>query len=402
MRVAIFYINYGEELSEGLKEVIKQVEQVREEMIGIEMDIYVLGRKKGEEQGIKYRKIWKGRSALEEARVIFKEISILQKRKWYEFVVIGDEEIMINSLDYIGAIRNRLMKNRTLGMLGNICTEQEGGRGVQVLSVLGIRQVIDILERIQNEREEVEIKGWKDIIEIAYKGKYERNRIWIEKLEGIKGYREGVSEDVEEYNMVRVGGIEEKKEYVEKYKNRDKRSELEKMIEGKSVAIIGNGEVREDKSEEIDSAEVVIRINNFYNYDSGKVGKRIDGLILTGYSACMETEPSQKEYIQEQKPKLFLLNESINQRIEKLNEKFDGCEIHMLGNQSMETLYTTGTILLKKISQMSNIKSVKLYGFSEGEEWNAYLDEFAQLHRDVCGKGNEEELRKSLIQKWLQ
>ena len=51
---------------------------------------------------------------------------------------------------------------------------------------------------------------------------------------------------------------------------------------------------------------------------------------------------------------------------------------------------------------MSNIKSVKLYGFSEGEEWNAYLDEFAQLHRDICGKGNEEELRKSLMQKWSQ
>ena len=81
-------------------------------------------------------------------------------------------------------------------------------------------------------------------MEIAYKGKYERNRIYIEKLEGIKGYREGVSEDVEEYNMVRVRGIEEKKEYIEKYKNRDKRSELEKMLEGKSVAIVGNGEVK--------------------------------------------------------------------------------------------------------------------------------------------------------------
>ena len=89
----------------------------------MEMDIYVLGRKRGKEGNIEYRKIWKGRSALEEARVIFKEISILQKRKLYEFVVIGDEEIMINNLDYIGAIKNRLMKNRTLGMLGNICTE---------------------------------------------------------------------------------------------------------------------------------------------------------------------------------------------------------------------------------------------------------------------------------------
>lgn len=64
------------------------------------------------------------------------------------------------------------------------------------------------------------------------------------------------------------------------------------MLEGKDVVIVGNKEEEEDKSEEIDSGDVVIRINNFYNYGSGKVGKRVDALILTGYSACIGTEPS--------------------------------------------------------------------------------------------------------------
>lgn len=66
----------------------------------------------------------------------------------------------------------------------------------------------------------------------------------------------------------------------------------------------------------------------------------------------------------------------------------------------METLYTTGTILLKKISQMSGIKSVRLYGFSKGDEWNSYLEEFGQLHKVMCSDNNEEELRQNLMKKW--
>lgn len=63
------------------------------------------------------------------------------------------------------------------------------------------------------------------------------------------------------------------------------------MIEGKRVAIVGNMTPSEDLSEEIDAHDVVIRVNNFYNYDSGKVGKKVSALLLSGTSAWMNEAP---------------------------------------------------------------------------------------------------------------
>lgn len=110
--------------------MIERVKEVKGEMEGIEMEIYILGSKEGEEGGVKYKKVRKGGDKVEEAINVLNKITIIQKRSRYEFVVIGDEEIMINNLDYVGAIRNRVMKSGKLNILGNICTEDERGRGV--------------------------------------------------------------------------------------------------------------------------------------------------------------------------------------------------------------------------------------------------------------------------------
>lgn len=165
-----------------------------------------------------------------------------------------------------------------------------------------------------------------------------------------------------------------------------------KSIKGKKVAIVGNAEVNEDCSEEIDSADFVIRFNNFYNYQSEKVGKKIDGLVLTGTSACHDKLPDglsdQKEIIQKYLPKLFLLSEIPNQKITRIHQRYKGCELHMLGNPSWMLPLTSGTIALAMLADYDDVK-VNCYGFSDGDAWEEYNKTYNKGHRATCGISEE-------------
>lgn len=173
------------------------------------------------------------------------------------------------------------------------------------------------------------------------------------------------------------------------------------MIKGKRVAVVGNGSVDKDYSNEIDSADVVIRFNNFYNYDSGNVGKKVDALILTGTSACHDKLPDgltdHKEIIQTYFPSLFLLSEIQNQRITKVHPRFNGCEIKMLGNPSWLLPLTSGTIVLKMLADYDDVK-VNCYGFSNGEEWSSYNETYNKHHKKTCHL-DEDKIRIESLQK---
>lgn len=146
---------------------------------------------------------------------------------------------------------------------------------------------------------------------------------------------------------------------------------------------------------------MVIRFNNFYNYDSGMVGKKVDALVLTGTSACFDKLPGgmsdHKEIIQTYHPKLFLLSEVQNQRITKVHPRFNGCEIKMLCNPSWLLPLTTGTIVLKILADYDDVQ-VNVYGFSSGDEWNAYNETYNKVHRMTCHL-DEDKLRIESLQK---
>jgi hypothetical protein len=47
-------------------------------------------------------------------------------------------------------------------------------------------------------------------------------------------------------------------------------------------------------SKEIDSHDIVIRLNHFYNYDSGLVGKKVDMLFVTPTMAWKKMSPQER------------------------------------------------------------------------------------------------------------
>lgn len=92
---------------------------------------------------------------------------------------------------------------------------------------------------------------------------------------------------------------------------------FQQMVQGKRVAIVGNLTPSEDLSEVIDNHDIVIRLNHFYNYDSGFVGKKVDMLFVTPTDRWkkMSAEERHEEVIREQKPLIFAVKHS--QRIDK-------------------------------------------------------------------------------------
>jgi hypothetical protein len=177
---------------------------------------------------------------------------------------------------------------------------------------------------------------------------------------------------------------------------------LQDYLWGKTVAVIGNGTVDKDYSEEIDSADVVIRLNNFYNYQSGKVGKRVDALVISNLCACMQVspdgKPTQDDIILKYLPKVFIATETENQALNNIHPRYDRCEKNKLQNKASDLRYTTGTILLKMLSEMDNI-NVKLYGFDTENNWNNYLNTYAKHHLNAGGSIEEENLRLTLFNK---
>jgi hypothetical protein len=238
-------------------------------------------------------------------------------------------------------------------------------------------------------------------------------------LDGVKGHLnafEREAEDLSSYTSIafnpnkygakswsRGESLLKMKKYVSNYITLpDKKSSFIDMIKGKKVAIVGNGNVDKDYSSEIDSADIVIRINNFYNYNSNKVGKRTDIVVLSGLAALCDQFPGNTckpdEVIFKFKPHLFILSETSNQRFDKIHSRYNGCNFEMLYNEATDLKYTTGTIILKMIANLPDT-DIKLYGFNTGDNWKSYIAGYGIHHSFTCKEDEELILRQKLINK---
>ena len=153
-------------------------------------------------------------------------------------------------------------------------------------------------------------------------------------------------------------------------------SQFENIINGKTVALVGNGPVTEDLSEEIDSHDVVIRINHFYNYDSGNVGKKVDVIFATPTPIWANMPPDARHWdvIQKQQPTVFILKHEQRVNNEIINNHYKGCKIYGFTPDYIkgEGIYTTGTCALNVLSQCINFKC-DVYGFSFKQDWKYYI-----------------------------
>jgi CMP-N-acetylneuraminic acid synthetase len=183
-------------------------------------------------------------------------------------------------------------------------------------------------------------------------------------------------------------------------------SQFENLINGKTVAIVGNQTITENLSDEIDAHDIVIRLNHFYNYDSGNVGKKVSAIFATPtpFWAEMGPEERHQDIIQEQKPLVFILKheQRINEKI--ISNHYKGCKIYGFTPDYIknEGIYTTGTCALNVLSQCINFQC-DVYGFSFEKDWKSYISSSA-LHYFKTYKEEEpkrleyiEEIKKKKI-----
>ena len=175
---------------------------------------------------------------------------------------------------------------------------------------------------------------------------------------------------------------------------------FQQMIQGKRVAIVGNLTPKKDLSQEIDNHDIVIRLNHFYNYDSGLVGKKVDILFVTPTDGWKKMSPEERhEYvIKEQKPSIFVVKHS--ERIDDIIRKnhFCGCEIFKFAQDLIRgsQVFTTGTASLRILTNCENF-TCDCYCFSFDDEWKHYVDTEAKHY--ASNMNMEERKRCEWIEK---
>lgn len=352
---------------------------------------------------------------------MFKMFCEIYKDFNYNYIITLKEDCMLNYIGFIDALQQRLKKQGREGQMSQISKQVNdiSTEEWQCFSTLGVQSIMNILNGMMNPndphstlmRKRVSMNPYTNVLTSLLLEMSHPTRFNIDKLEGVKtniNYFD-INENDKKENYLAVSfksdkvdrnqSLETMKKVVdEKF---DFESDFIKLVKGKRVAVVGNGDVDKDYSSEIDSADVVVRFNNFYNYDTGMVGKKVDALVLTGTSACFDKLPGgmsdHKEIIQTYHPDIFMLSEVQNQKIVNVHSRFKGCKLGMLGNPSWLLPLTSGTITLKMLADCEDVK-VKCYGFSNGEEWKTYNETYNKGHKMTCHL-DEDKIRIESLQK---
>lgn len=156
------------------------------------------------------------------------------------------------------------------------------------------------------------------------------------------------------------------------------------LIDGRTVAIVGNGTPEHDCSAEIDSADVVVRFNHFYNYDSGRVGKRVDVVIQTFTTAWINSNNKHEQVIREQLPRIFCAKKPQQYRPD-IVAKFLGqvCVSDMSSDLEPYAKFTTGTAFLMWLSSRPRNARFRIYGFPSGEQADRYFKTDARHYASI-------------------
>ena len=185
---------------------------------------------------------------------------------------------------------------------------------------------------------------------------------------------------------------------------------LLQLLRGRRIAIVGNSPVSYNYSTEIDTADVVVRFNDFYNIHSGKVGKRVNIVLQTvakawfeRYSAGLLTKSL--EMVRTQHPDIFLVKRPDNYNTDAHAVYGKGIRIDNLA-RCFEPWwkYTTGTAALcwlaENLTGENAPASIKCYAFSnEGDEtpWDNYITGDAAHYSHVAQE--ERKAQKEAIAK---
>lgn len=152
---------------------------------------------------------------------------------------------------------------------------------------------------------------------------------------------------------------------------------LADLCRGKRVAVVGSATPPEDMSAQIDACDLVIRMNNFYNMGSGRVGRKTDVVVLTPSSAWHNLSDKDKgeDVIREQHPLVFSIRYPERLLDPKVQAFFRGCEFARDdGARPSVQRFTTGTVALSRVAEYAENCTVLAVGYNPREEFLAYLE----------------------------
>lgn len=155
-----------------------------------------------------------------------------------------------------------------------------------------------------------------------------------------------------------------------------------KTFYGRRVAVVGNANPGKNFSEDIDAAEIVVRLNHCANLESGKTGTRINVIIQVPTEAWfrLSEREQHREQIHAANPRVFILNNDALTRVSPLRELLTGLDVYSVLPPREARGWTTGGKALKMICA-AEPASLKGYCFSDTEqEFEAYLRNEGQHH----------------------
>lgn len=167
---------------------------------------------------------------------------------------------------------------------------------------------------------------------------------------------------------------------------------LLQLLDGRKIAIVGNGVPASDESAEIDSAEVVVRFNDFYNMPTGRVGRRVDIVLQTVAKAWFERFHAGQlsaslAAVREQRPAIFLVKRPDNYRSDTHAVYGEGVRIDNLASLFEPWWrFTTGTAALCYLAQNLKNAEVRCYGFQDEAAWQSYIATDAKHYSAVAAE----------------
>lgn len=171
---------------------------------------------------------------------------------------------------------------------------------------------------------------------------------------------------------------------------------LADLVRGKTVAVVGNAEPETDCSAEIDACDVVIRVNHFYNMPSGKVGKKVDILVVTPCTCWNKLSDDEKglAVLSAQKPLVMAVKFGDRMGAPETQTFFGKCGCEIVRDEPTApsvARFTTGTVVLAKLAEFAENCEVKAFGFSASDEFREYLKKdgphyLAGAASEVCAR----------------
>lgn len=166
---------------------------------------------------------------------------------------------------------------------------------------------------------------------------------------------------------------------------RPDRNRLLQLLDGRTVAVIGNAPLERDYSAEIDSADVVIRFNHFYNFGSGRAGRKVSIVFQTFTTAWMTAADRNIEAVLKQKPEVFVVKKP--EQYTPAAHQIYGDSIRINNYTALFKqwdAFTTGGAALCYLANYATKSSFRVFGFPNDERWTHYLETDAKHYKPIA------------------